>query len=80
MNLRWEDSLTKTFNLKRPVSRLPISLRVEMITPTLLKTIVKFCTTRKLFKANPIKIKNYLQCNKEKPVKKELTWCKIRSF
>ena len=31
----------KTFNLKQPFSRLPISQRVEMITPTLLKAFWK---------------------------------------
>ena len=45
-----EESWTKMFNLKQPFSRLPIFQRVEMIAPTLLKAILKFCTTNKLFK------------------------------
>ena len=43
-----EESWTKTFNPKQPFSRLPISERVEMIAPTLLKAILEFCTTNQL--------------------------------
>ena len=39
----------KTLNLQQPFSRLPISQGVEMIAPTLLKAILKFCITNKLF-------------------------------
>ena len=39
----------KTFNLKQPFSRLPISRREEIIAPTLVKAIVKFCTFNKFF-------------------------------
>ena len=34
-------------------SRLPITQKVEIIAPTLLKAILKFCTTNKLFKYCP---------------------------
>ena len=45
--------LTKSFDLKQAFSRLPISQRVEIIAPMLLKAILKFCTTNKLFKYCP---------------------------
>ena len=41
--------MDKTFNLKEPFSKLPISQRVKVIAPKLLKAILQFCITNKLF-------------------------------
>ena len=53
------------YNLKLPFSRLPITQTVEIIAPTLMKAILKFCATNKLFELKNIMIeKNFSQiCN-----------------
>ena len=51
----------KTINLKQPFSRLPITQRVERITLTLLKAVLKFCTSNKLFEFENIHLKDLSQ-------------------
>ena len=47
------------YNLKQPFSRLPIAQRVEMIAPTLLKAILKFCATNEFFELKNALTKNF---------------------
>ena len=49
----------KTFNLKQAFSRLPITQRVEIIASMLMKAILKFCATSKLFEFKNILIGNF---------------------
>ena len=51
----------KTVNLKQSFSRLPISQRVEMIAPTLLNAILKFCTTNKVLNQKHIHLQDLSQ-------------------
>ena len=46
----------KTFNLKQPFSKsIRPSQRVEIIPPTLMKAMLKFCATNKLFELKIIR-------------------------
>ena len=50
INVKVGENKRILFDGKEYFSRLPISRREQMIALTLLKTILKFCTTDKLFK------------------------------